>query len=475
VPDLSEGGQCLSWSLVAPENNDPIQALPELEALRSVVERNDWHNDDACQQSLRLFYWVKWLPASLPEIINVPETKLHALLTLVKDPARGHHTMQALLGFAALIHDVGKAKTFQRLSDGTTRCPDHEAVSGDMAPTLCARFDFTPAETCFITNLIGAHGQPYTFFKDLAALPTSRQQEQIRGFETMHADHLLPLLLLAWGDLVTSDLRAIRPEKYETVLDFYRGWLQSVWPIWIRAYERVGHPMKLTLVEKKIQQTIRKNTATSYGLTLVTGLPFPTQIGHQVQDIQQQLETLAPGRFTWYALDHLHATLVAPLRGRYRDSPPLQREELPANLQSFTQDLATFFAQHQPFALVLAGVHISENGFVLVGENTFEQQLASALQRFPELDKPKSLKGFHVAIGFCNTSWPFAKDEQAAIETALSKIEDTPIGSMEVRQVWLVHYANRTLNRIIGKVPFTLGQTNALTAEYLLQGLGIKN
>jgi hypothetical protein len=42
-----------------------------------------------------------------------------------------------------------------------------------------------------------------------------------------------------------------------------------------------------------------------------------------------------------------------------------------------------------------------------------------------------------------------------------------------VQKVWLVHYANRTLDRIVGKVPFTLGRTNALTVEQLLQELGI--
>jgi hypothetical protein len=52
-------------------------------------------------------------------------------------------------------------------------------------------------------------------------------------------------------------------------------------------------------------------------------------------------------------------------------------------------------------------------------------------------------------------------------------IMDIPIGRMTVHQVWLVHYANRTLNRIVGKVPFTLGGRNPLTAERLLQDLGI--
>jgi hypothetical protein len=232
--------------------------------------------------------------------------------------------------------------------------------------------------------------------------------------------------------------------------------------------------MKLTFVEAKVRQTIRKNTATSYGLTLVVGLPFPAEIGNRIWHIQGQLEALAPGCFTWYGLDHLHATLLAPLRGRYRDSPPLQREELMADLQGFIQSLIDFFAQHQPFSLELAGVHVTAEGFVMVGENTLVQQLASNLRRYPEFDSPKHLRGLHVAIGYLNTGRPFATDEESVrFEMALAQLTEAPVGRVMVQQIWLVHYANRTLNRIVGKVPFTLGQTNTLDDENLLQELGI--
>ena len=92
--------------------------------------------------------------------------------------------------------------------------------------------------------------------------------------------------------------------------------------------------MRLNLVEQRVKQTIHKNTATSYGLTLVIGLPFPVEIRGRIQNIQKKLEASAPGRITWYGAEHLHTTLFAPLRGRYREGPPLQREELPADLQS---------------------------------------------------------------------------------------------------------------------------------------------
>ncbi|MCB0167443.1 MAG: HD domain-containing protein [Anaerolineae bacterium] len=214
--------------MIAPEDHDLAQTLPELEALRYVIEQNDWHNDDAFQQSLRLFDWVKQLPASLLKIINLSEVALSAFLNAVVD-STSNYTNQELLGFTALIHDIGKADTLRRLPDGATRCPDHETIGARLAPVICARFDFTLAEIDFVTKLVKAHGEPYDLFKKTAALPAPQQQEQIRRFETGHTDHLRPLLLLACGDLLTSHLQTIRPEKYEAVIDYYRRWLQSVW------------------------------------------------------------------------------------------------------------------------------------------------------------------------------------------------------------------------------------------------------
>jgi hypothetical protein len=214
-----------------------LARLPEVRRLRELVEHSDWHQDDPLQQSLRLFRWVRCLPALLLEAIATPGT---TLLTCVVEPSNGRRTVQELLAFVALIHDAGKAETFQRLPDSTTRCPGHEAVSARMAPAICARFGFTPAETRFVTDLVKAHGEPYALFKEVASWPIPKQQERMRRFEAEHADHLLPLLLLAWGDLVTSHLRTIRPQKYEAVLDFYRRWLQRAWPGAARGSEEPG-------------------------------------------------------------------------------------------------------------------------------------------------------------------------------------------------------------------------------------------
>jgi hypothetical protein len=225
----SDRGQSLSWTLTGPAHRDLDQALPELDTLRSVAEWNDWHRVDAFRQSLRLFDWVKRLPGSLLEEIDAPGTVVQSVLASVVDPQCGHYTTHELLAFAALIHDIGKAETFQRLTDSSTRCPGHEAVSARMAPDICARFDFSQVETRYVTALVGAHGEPYSLFKKVASSSTPQQQERMRRFEAEYGHHLQSLLLLACGDLVTSDLQASHSQKYASVLDFYQSWFRSAY------------------------------------------------------------------------------------------------------------------------------------------------------------------------------------------------------------------------------------------------------
>lgn len=226
---------------------------------------------------------------------------------------------------------------------------------------------------------------------------------------------------------------------------------------------------------EKINSTIRKNMAISYGLTIVVGIPFPTEITNRINNIQSELESLLPGRFTWQKEEQLHATLFAPLRSRYREQPPLLRKELPDNLEDFTQELGNLFAAICPYIIEWQGIEITEDGCAIVCENTAERRLFTSLRRFQGIDIHKVPRGSKITIGYLNTSKPFlSREEKRDFAQGFDLLANAPVGQMQVRQMWLVHYANRTLNRIIGRVPYTLGATNLITASDLLQKLQIE-
>jgi hypothetical protein len=225
----------------------------------------------------------------------------------------------------------------------------------------------------------------------------------------------------------------------------------------------------------KVLANIHRNTTTSYGLTLVVGLPFPPEFAARIGQLQHGLEALAPGRFIWYTQGQLHATLLAPLRGRYRAGPPLRRAELPADLPGLIADFGDILAETAPFALRFAGVEITEDGSLILKEDTMVQRLVSRLRWYPELDPPKYGRGLHIAIGFVN-KYPFLthRDEEQQFKAGFAQMTDTPIGALTIQHVWLVHYANRTLSTIVGKTQFTLGQASPITTEQLLSDLGIR-
>ena len=89
------------------------------------------------------------------------------------------------------------------------------------------------------------------------------------------------------------------------------------------------------------------------------------------------------------------------------------------------------------------------------------QHVAERLGSFPGLDRPKDLDGWHVTLGYLQTPTPFATDaERADFQVGWAELETSMLGVVAVDRVWLVHYADRTLSRIVGKAPLLLGRPN---------------
>jgi hypothetical protein len=231
--------------------------------------------------------------------------------------------------------------------------------------------------------------------------------------------------------------------------------------------------MKVNLDPAQVGELYRKNTQTSYGLTFVVGLPFPSEIADAIAGVQRKVDEWLPDRFRWYGLDHLHASIYAPLRSQNR---PLRRDDLPPNLDDFARDLGDVISHWQPFTLALAGAQLGQDGALSVGEDNLERRLVSCLSSYPNTATPKHIRGLTPVIGFLTTAEPFsAEEEKAHFEQELANLRDLPIGRMEVDRVWLVHYGHRTLSHVIGKLPFELGRkpSRVLTGAELLAALGM--
>lgn len=221
-----------------------------------------------------------------------------------------------------------------------------------------------------------------------------------------------------------------------------------------------------------------KNNLTSYGLTLVSGLPLSSPVTQEITALTGQLEQLLPRRITWYAPEHLHITLAAPLRGRYRTYPPIQRGELPGDLGGFIKDLDSFLGALQPFQLDLSGLTFSSGGYVLVGvsgSSSICQQLAELIQKYPELDHSKTPQKLHLTLGMWNLAGSVQSPPEPDFSKAASKFSTRFIGAEKVDKVWLVHYSNRMLNKIVGKLSFPLGETRKIPAARFLAELGIES
>jgi 6-phosphofructokinase 1 len=228
----------------------------------------------------------------------------------------------------------------------------------------------------------------------------------------------------------------------------------------------------ITINPDEVYTTIHKNSVSSYGLTLVAGMPFPATISEQIKEKQERLDRCAPDRFIWYSSDHLHITLVPLVRGRYREAQPVRSTELAADLPNYICRLNSALSQVQPFTLALGCPTITPGGSVIIKVSETTQRIVPALRQSLALDQPPANVHLHISIGYLNTPMLFNEEaEQQRFEEGYAYLSECPLGGFTVEQIWLVHYANRMLNRIVGKIPLTLGQPDQLTVDQLLENL----
>ena len=100
-------------------------------------------------------------------------------------------------------------------------------------------------------------------------------------------------------------------------------------------------------------------------------------------------------------------------------------------------------------------VFSSDRGHVAVSVHDghdIQKRIATTFAHYPELHHPDRFDDLHVTLGYLNAPGESLTDaEMGFLSEGFGEIENLPIGEMLVDKVWLVHYANRTLNRILGR------------------------
>jgi hypothetical protein len=142
--------------------------------------------------------------------------------------------------------------------------------------------------------------------------------------------------------------------------------------------------------------------------------------------------------------------------------------------------LGELLAQIEPFSVELGSVHTDPEGTLLVDVRDgigVKARIMAWLQNFPELDPSKYPQNhLHISIGYMLPSadgYP-ADELAAALQACLAEAATVAPVQSRVEHVWLVHYANRTLNCFLGRIRFDLGQhLNPLTVDHLLEALRI--
>ena len=178
------------------------------------------------------------LSSLLPEVYKLKEKQTaHACKELFPHTLKvldnvSEHTKDVYLRMAALLHDIGKPKTF-RVDKGKVSFHRHEFLGQKMAYILCRRLNIPEDKNRFIGRIIRFHLRPHLLAKET---PTDNA---LRRFIRELGRDIRPLFVLAKADLTSHNIAKVR-EALE----------------------------KLTLLEDRIREINRRDRLTCFKLAL---------------------------------------------------------------------------------------------------------------------------------------------------------------------------------------------------------------
>lgn len=182
--------------------------LPEYYELNKVNDNNPWHLKQnvfdhvvAVYAGLEQVLALKFLP---PDVRTNLETYLKT--------KHGKYTRQELLQVATILHDIAKSITVIGNPPNTTSAPGHEVIGSVMVADFAPRFDLDEKGTERVKQIVLYHG----FSHDILNLIINKYNpiKYMSWLKKVAPDFYIELLLLAYADMLGSDLKGNLPQEF---------------------------------------------------------------------------------------------------------------------------------------------------------------------------------------------------------------------------------------------------------------------
>ncbi len=200
-------------------NRQYQDVFPEYYDLAQITENSVWHDhQNVLDHVIGVF-------AGLEKVLRFETFDASQKAQLEKYLAEtvGNKTRREILMVATLLHDIAKGDTLVEKPDGTSGCPGHELIGAARVKKFAERFDLDPTASSYVERIVRYH----SLISDILSLIISNQQPEKYTyiFQETVGDITIELSLLAYADLLGSDLNLSNPINYKARVELLAGML----------------------------------------------------------------------------------------------------------------------------------------------------------------------------------------------------------------------------------------------------------
>lgn len=179
------------------------QFIPEIYTLKNTVENNAWHlNQNVFDHTVLV----------LKNMENLLASSFNGNVNKMLSSKIGKNKRRNLLRIFALYHDIGKPQTIVKNENGTTSCPNHEAVGANIAVKYLTKFPLDKDEIEYLRKLITLHTIIIDYLKKIDN--ENKKDHALSKYKERVGDLYVELMFLFHSDLLGSDLKKSKPNEY---------------------------------------------------------------------------------------------------------------------------------------------------------------------------------------------------------------------------------------------------------------------